>query len=76
MLGLPRLKKGIIMTENQETFTRDEVKALLKQQTELTVAIVREHFAAERAKDDRVARLAVIILGVVVLVLWGSILWG
>jgi len=64
------------MTENQETFTRAEVEALLKTLHEQNIQAIRDHYADERARNGRVARLAVVILGVIAAILWGAILWG
>ena len=51
MHGSHLLKKGIIMTENQETFTRAEVEALLKTLHEQNIQAIRDHYEEERRKQ-------------------------
>lgn len=74
-LTLLELRKDIIMTEDQETFTRAEVETLLKQLNDDNVQQIREHFEAERAQKLPPVWVAVTIIAMGVITLWAAAFW-
>ena len=64
------------MTEDQETFTRAEVEALLLQLRDEQIQVVRDHFQAERAQKLPPVWVGVVVLGSLITGLWILAVWA